>query len=76
MNRIGIVYMATGYYCCFWKEFYTSCEAFFCVDAKKGYEVFTDSAELLNTNIPNVTFHAIEDKGWIFCCTFLSTQQA
>lgn len=65
MNRIGIVYMATGYYCCFWKEFYTSCETFFCVDAKKGYEVFTDSAELLNTNIPNVTFHAIEDKGWI-----------
>lgn len=65
MNRIGIVYMATGYYCCFWKEFYTSCEAFFCVNAKKGYEVFTDSAELLNTNIPNVTFHAIEDKGWI-----------
>lgn len=65
MNRIGIVYMATGYYCCFWKEFYTSCEAFFCVDAKKGYEVFTDSTELLKTNLPNVTFHAIEDKGWI-----------
>ena len=37
MIRIGIVYMATGYYCRFWKEFYISCETFFCIDAEKGY---------------------------------------
>lgn len=65
MIRIGIVYMATGYYCRFWKEFYISCETFFCIDAEKGYEVFTDSIELLKMNIPNVSFHAIKDKGWI-----------
>nr|WP_302829740.1 alpha-1,2-fucosyltransferase [uncultured Bacteroides sp.] len=65
MNKIGLIYMMTGYYCHFWHEFYTSCEKYLCVDAEKGYEVFTDSSELLKQSFPNVTMYSIEDKGWV-----------
>lgn len=63
--RIGIIYIATGIYTEFWKEFYPTCEAFFCMDAKKGYEVFTDSPKLLSMKIHNVYLHPIEDRGFI-----------
>ncbi len=64
MVRIGIIYMVTGVFCRFWQEFHTSCEAYFCIDAEKGYEVFTDSVELTSLNIPRVSWHLIEDRGW------------
>ena len=63
--NIGIIYIATGSYVGFWKDFYPSCEGFFCTDAQKGYEVFTDSLKLLAMNLPNVSMHPIEDKGFI-----------
>lgn len=36
--RIGIIYLATGIYAEFWKEFYPVCESF-CMDVLKGYVV-------------------------------------
>lgn len=63
--RIGIVYLVTGAYCKFWNIFYTSMEKFFCIDADRGYEVFTDSSELLALEYYNVNFHRISDRGWV-----------
>lgn len=63
--KIGIIYIVTGSYCKFWNIFYESIECYFCIDADKGYEVFTDSSELLALKYSNVSFHSITDKGWI-----------
>ena len=63
--RIGIIYLAIGIYDEFWKEFYPSCEKYFCPDAVKGYEVFTDSERLLALELDNVTCHPMENRGFI-----------
>lgn len=63
--KIGVIYIVTGVYADFWNDFYHSCEQFFCSDVDKGYEVFTDSEELLLRKYKNVRFHKIEDQGWI-----------
>lgn len=41
--RIGILYICTGKYSIFWKDFYNSCEAFFLPDSNKRYFVFSDT---------------------------------
>lgn len=38
---------------------------FFCVDAEKEYELFTDSERLFNINYPNVNINQVSDKGFI-----------
>lgn len=63
--RIGIIYLAIGIYDEFWKEFYPSCEKYFCPDTVKGYEVFTDSERLLALELDNVTCHPMENRGFI-----------
>lgn len=63
--RIDIIYLAIGIYDKFRKDFYPSCEANFCTDAIKGYEVFTDSKRLLSLKPDNVCFSFINDKGVI-----------
>ena len=63
--KIGIIYIVTGPYIKFWNEFYSSSQLYFCVEAEKNYEVFTDSSELASQRLPNVHMHLIEDKGWI-----------
>ena len=63
--KIGVIYIVTGSYVDFWIDFYYSCEQFFCCDVEKGYEVFTDSEELLLREYKNVKFHRIEDLGWV-----------
>jgi hypothetical protein len=44
-TRIGILYIATGKYIRFWKEFFESAERYFLIDEKyeKHYFVFTDA---------------------------------
>ncbi|MDO4754713.1 MAG: glycosyltransferase [Parabacteroides sp.] len=64
--KIGIIYMAIGIYEEFWKEFYPSCECFFCADAEKGYEVFTDSENLMEMKLRNVTWHKVRNRGFIY----------
>lgn len=64
--RIGIVYIVIGMYEEFWKEFYPTCECFFCPDAVKGFEVFTDSVRLQAMKLKNVTWHSVENRGFIW----------
>ncbi len=49
--KIGILYIATGKYSCFWQGFYESCEKFFIKDADKHYFVFTDADNIHGENI-------------------------
>jgi len=44
--KIGILYICTGKYKIFWKDFYLSCEKNFITEAEKHYFVFTDSPEI------------------------------
>lgn len=64
--KIGIIYIAIGIYEEFWKEFYPTCECFFCPDADKGYEVFTDSPRLKEMKLKNVVTHPVENRGFIW----------
>lgn len=63
--RLGIIYIATGIYDEFWKDFYPSCECYFCPDVIKGYEVFTDSVRLQSMTLKNVIWHPVKDRGFI-----------
>jgi hypothetical protein len=46
---IGILYVATGKYTFFWKDFYESAEKNLFLDYKKKYFVFTDQPDLFST---------------------------
>lgn len=65
MNKIGILYICTGKYSIFWKDFYLSMEEKFITDSEKHYFVFTDSAEL-EFEKENPRIHRIyqENLGW------------
>ena len=65
--------MATGAYHKFWKDFYITCEQYFCMDIEKGYEIFTDSPDdFKKVNDTNVYIHKIEDLGWIVNTSYKS----
>lgn len=53
--KIGILYICTGKYDVFWKDFYLSCEKYLLQNHEKYYYVFTDSKNIFesenNTNI-------------------------
>ena len=71
--KIGIVYLATGAYNKFWDDFYRTCEQYFCVDAEKRYELFTDLPESIdNASSANVHVRRIEDLGWIVNTSYKS----
>jgi len=44
--KIGILYICTGKYEIFWKDFYLSCEKYFIPEAEKHYFVFTDALKI------------------------------
>lgn len=46
MHKIAILYICTGKYDVFWKEFYISCEKYFLPNSEKKYFVFTDAEEI------------------------------
>lgn len=50
MKKIGILYICTGKYSIFWKDFYDSSELFFMKDDEKHYYVFTDSNDIHETD--------------------------
>jgi hypothetical protein len=63
--KIAILYICTGKYTVFWKDFYTSCEKNFIPEAEKHYFVFTDSDQIaFEKENPNI--HKIFQKnlGW------------
>lgn len=58
MNKVGILYICTGKYSVFWKEFYRSTEELFLPDAEKFYFVWTDAEEI---------FAEAEKNNHLFC---------
>ncbi|MBQ9688154.1 glycosyltransferase [bacterium] len=53
-KRIGILYLATGRYICFWEEFYKTAQQFLFPDFEKTFFVFTDSEAIYDETNPNV----------------------
>lgn len=71
--KLGIIYLATGDYHKFWKDFYITCEQYFCMDIEKGNEIFTDTPEEFEIiNDINVCIHKINDLGWIVNTSYKS----
>lgn len=64
-NQIAILYICTGKYVYFWKEFYQSFEKYFLKQSRVEYFVFTDSDYLFDEN-KNSRIHRIyqENLGW------------
>lgn len=64
MKTVAILYICTGKYDVFWKDFYLSYEQFFLNNCKKDYYVFTDAKKLDFEENENV--HKIFQKslGW------------
>jgi len=62
--KIAILYICTGKYNIFWKDFYLSCEKYFITDIEKEYFVFTD-ADIIDFE-ENKNIHKIyqNDLGW------------
>ncbi len=55
MAKIGILYICTGKYSIFWKDFYKSSEEKFLIDHEKHYFVFTDDQSIQETEHIHVT---------------------
>jgi hypothetical protein len=61
---IGILYICTGKYHIFWKDFYTSAEQNFLPKEEKTYFVFTDAKEIYAENYYNVRKIYQKNLGW------------
>ncbi|MBR1847699.1 MAG: glycosyl transferase family 6 [Lachnospiraceae bacterium] len=64
MKDIAIVYICTGKYDVFWKDFYLSFEEKFIPSRTKDYFVFTDSTSLYGAEQENVHVIYQENLGW------------
>lgn len=62
-KTVAILYICTGEYAIFWKEFYESYEKFFLRECRKTYFVFTDYQKSYFDN-PNVEVIYQERLGW------------
>jgi len=60
--KISILYICTGKYSMFWKEFYNSSQRFFLSGVEKHYYVFTDSNDNIETD--NITVIYTKYKGY------------
>lgn len=60
--KIAILYIGTGRYTVFWKDFFSSCEKFFIKNAQKHYFFFTDSKEFASDE--KVSIIPQENLGW------------
>lgn len=63
--KIGILYICTGKYDRFFKDFYESAEKFFLTGSEKTYYVWTDSEDLIFDNKNIVKIHQAK-LGWPF----------
>jgi len=63
--KIGILYICTGKYDIFWKDFYLSSEKYLLKNHEKHYFVFTDSKTIFDA-ANNKNIHVIYQKnlGW------------
>ena len=62
--NVGILFIATGRYIIFWKEFYEACEKFFLPNCNKVYFLFTDNSDFAYENNPNVYKVLQDNLGW------------
>ena len=62
--KLALLYVATGKYIAFWKEFYESFEQNFCTNSEKDYYIFTDSLDFDYKNNDNVFVIEQESLGW------------
>lgn len=62
--KIGILYICTGKYDIFWKDFYLSCEKYFFTEEEKVYYVFTDAPQIYNESSPKIVKIFQENLGW------------
>ena len=64
-NKVGILYICTGKYDVFWKDFFKTCEKFFLPTCEKEYYVFTDSEKIYGEE-ESKRIHKIyqENLGW------------
>lgn len=61
---IGILYICTGKYNVFWKEFFISAEKYFLTNAEKTYFVFTDAEGIYQEDHIRVKKIAQKSLGW------------
>lgn len=62
--KVAILFIATGRYTIFWKDFYNHCEKYFLPDCEKTYFLFTDDEKLkVKSNVVKVNQ---EQRGWPF----------
>jgi hypothetical protein len=66
MKKIGILYISTGKYTVFWKDFFSTAEQFFLSegDYEKHYFVFTDAETIENQGNPRIHKVNQEALGW------------
>lgn len=64
MNRIAILYICTGVYSVFWKDFYESYENNFLKNSLKEYYVFTDDTDIVFKEKNNVHIIYQKSLGW------------
>lgn len=62
--KIAILYICTGKYDVFWKDFYLSSEKYFFKNEKKHYFVFTDSNDIYDSDKENVEVIYQENLSW------------
>ena len=63
--KVAILYICTGKYDVFWKDFYISCETFFLPQATREYFVFTDAEKIYGEDdSPNIHKIYQQRLGW------------
>ena len=62
--KVGVLYICTGNYKIFWKDFYLSSEKFFIPEVDKQYFVFTDDKDLDFIENKNIEIIKQENLGW------------
>jgi hypothetical protein len=62
--KIAILYICTGKYAMFWKDFFLSCEKHFLPNDEKTYFVFTDNNELDYRLQQNISIIPVKKIGW------------
>lgn len=63
-KTIGILYICTGPYYLFWKDFYESFEKYFLPNYNKKYFIFTDAESLYGEDKKNVFKLSLEPQPW------------
>lgn len=64
MEKIGILYICTGDYKVFWKDFFITSENFFLNDIEKHYFIFTDDILQFDRDNPRLHLHKIDTLPW------------